>query len=369
MEGGKMQFCLATAPVASNFKIMDERFRDLLARYVRGQCTAEEQQRIHRWYEQIADTELKLDETEKRLMRGRMLAKIRQALPSEDRTAGKHRHIGSHMLMKIAASLLLTAAVGLWLVSGEHFFDMVRRSENAQISGEVIIENETADTRTYPLPDGSTVRLEPSGRIWFSRKFSTGDREVYLAGKAFFDIVKEPARPFVVYSGTIATRVLGTSFFVDATADARKVEVKVITGKVSVFEIAPSGSADKANVSTSTAGNGVVLSPNQKVEYFIDGGHWVTGLVEDPAPVKAIGKETLSFVFSNTLVKDVLADVNERYGIEVVTENEKILGCTFTGDLSQMSLYDMLDVISNSIGATYEVKGTRILMTGKGCNS
>lgn len=362
-----MQFCLATAPVASNFKNMDEKFHDLLARFLRGECTAEEQQRIHRWYEQIADKELQLDEAEKLLIRGRMLAKIRQALPSEDGTARKHRHIGSRMLMKVAASVLLTAAVGLWLVSGEHLFDDGHRSENAQTSGEVIIENQTGDSRTCALPDGSTVRLEPSGRIWFSRKFSTGDREVYLSGKAFFDIVKEPARPFVVYSGTIATRVLGTSFFVDATADARKVEVKVITGKVSVFEIPPNGSGEYADKSTSTGGNGVVLSPNQKVEYFIDGGHWVTGLVEDPAPVKAMGKETFSFVFSNTLIKDVLANINERYGIEVVTENEKILECTFTGDVSQMSLYDMLDLISNSIGSTYEVKGTRILMTGKGC--
>jgi len=33
-----------------------------------------------------------------------------------------------------------------------------------------------------------------------------------------------------------------------------------------------------------------------------------------------------------------------------------------------MTLYDMLDLISNSIGATYEVKGTRILISGKGCD-
>jgi transmembrane sensor len=60
--------------------------------------------------------------------------------------------------------------------------------------------------------------------------------------------------------------------------------------------------------------------------------------------------------------------INERYGIEVVTENEKIYECTFTGDVSRMSLYDLLDVISTAVGSNYEVKGTRILIIGKGCD-
>jgi type II secretory pathway component GspD/PulD (secretin) len=148
------------------------------------------------------------------------------------------------------------------------------------------------------------------------------------------------------------------------------VEVKVITGKVSVFQMIGDRLPKDETPSTieNATTNGVVLSPNQKVEYFIEGGHWVTGLVEDPVPVNPIKKDALSFVFENTSVKAVLADVSKRYGIEVLTENEKIYECTFTGDVSRMSLYDMLDVISNSIGSTYEVRGTRILVSGEGCD-
>lgn len=114
--------------------------------------------------------------------------------------------------------------------------------------------------------------------------------------------------------------------------------------------------------------NGVVLSPNQKVEYYTEENHWVTGLVEKPVPVRSIDEETLSFVFENTPLRTVLTDIQSRFGIEVVTENDSICRCTFTGDVSRMTLYDMLDVISNSIGSTYEVKGTRILISGKGCD-
>ena len=347
---------------------MDKNFHDLLARYVNGNCTAAEIEKINQWYEEIADRELQLDEEEKTLVKARMLANIRQALPA---SRAKRRYLFAYPLAKVAAAVLLLVVCGLWLFTGNDSLPDNRLTEIPKLSGEMIFENQTDEPRQYKLPDGSTVQLEPSGKLQLSRNLLPGKREVYLTGKAFFDIVKDPGRPFYVYTGTVATRVLGTSFFIDAPANASKVEVKVITGKVSVFQITADHTLKNKKPSAKnkhSTTNGVVLSPNQKVEYFIDDDHWVTGLVENPVPVKAIEKETLSFVFDNTSLKEVLADVNERYGIEVVTENEKIYECTFTGDVSMMSLYDMLDVISNSIGSTYEVKGTRILVSGKGCN-
>ena len=350
---------------------MDKSFHNLLVRYVSGNCTAEEIEKVNQWYEEIADRELHLDEGEKKLMKARMLTNIQKALPAYHKPLRKRRYLLAHPLFKVADAVVVLMVCGLWLFTGNDSLPDNSLTEIPKMSGEVIFENQTDDSRLYELPDGSTVQLEPSGKIHFSRNFSAGNREVYLTGKAFFDIVKDPARPFYVYSGTIATRVLGTSFFVDAPANARKVEVKVITGKVSVFQITADRSSKNKKPSTinkHSTTNGVVLSPNQKVEYFIDDDHWVTGLVENPVPVKAIEKETFSFVYDNTPLKAVLEDINERYGIEMVTENEKISDCTFTGNVSRMTLYDMLDVISNSIGSTYEVKGTRILVSGKGCN-
>lgn len=340
-----------------------------MVRYVNGNCTAEEIEKINRWYEEIGDKELQLDEVEKKVMKARMLANIRKALPDHHKPLGKRLYLLAHPLIKVAAAVVLGICC-LWIFADRDSLPHDRITEIPKMSGEMILENQTEENKIYMLPDGSTVQLEFSGKIHFSRNFSAGKREVYLTGKAFFDIVKDPSRPFYVYSGKIATRVLGTSFFVDAPAHSGKVEVKVITGKVSVFQIIEDHSSKnkKPSAVKNAITNGVVLSPNQKVEYFIEGGHWVTGLVEDPVPVKPIEEETLSFVFDNTPLKEVLADVNERYGIEVVTENEKICECTFTGDVSRMELYDMLDVISNSIGSTYEVKGTRILISGKGCN-
>lgn len=347
---------------------MDKKFRDLLARYVSGKCSQEEMEKIHRWYEEIANRDLELNEGEKKAIRARMLSNIQKTLPAG---GVKRRYLFAYPFVKVAAAVLVLMVFGLWLLTDGGLLPDNRVAESIQPAAEVIVENQGDSVRVYPLSDGSEVRLEPFSELRFSRNFSPGKREVYLTGKAFFDIAKDSLRPFYVYTGTVATRVLGTSFFVDAPANALKVEVKVITGRVSVFQIKTDPAAkmeEPSAINKNAMANGVVLSPNQKVEYFIDDDHWVTGLVETPVPVKPIDDYNLSFVYENTDLTTILDNVHERYGIEVVTENEKILKCTFTGDVSKMTLYDMLDVISNSIGSTYEVKGTRILVSGKGCD-
>jgi transmembrane sensor len=62
-------------------------------------------------------------------------------------------------------------------------------------------------------------------------------REVTLTGKAFFEIVKNKEKPFLVYSYGLATKVLGTSFMIDASEENKDIKVEVRTGTVAVFSI------------------------------------------------------------------------------------------------------------------------------------
>ncbi len=349
---------------------MDKDFRDLLVRYLNGRCTPEEIEKVNRWYEEIADNRLHLETEEQQITRTRILSNIRRSLAEYERPTRKHRLMYPKALVRIAAAVAVLMIVGLWRFGAVDSSPSDQLTEALELPDVVTFENETDATRIYSLPDGSTVELSPSSRIQFSGDFSEGSREVTLTGKAFFDIAKDTSRPFYVYSREIATRVLGTSFLVDAPLNGGKLEVQVITGKVAVFQIKPESYSESEGTSTSknSTANGVVLSPNQKVEYYTEEDHWVTGLVESPVPVRSLDEHTLTFVFENATMNAVLADIYFRFGIEVVTENDKVGLCTFTGDVSRMTLYDMLDVISNSIGSTYEVKGTRILMNGPGCD-
>jgi transmembrane sensor len=57
---------------------------------------------------------------------------------------------------------------------------------------------------------------------------------VYLDGEASFEVVTEAAKPFEVYSGALATIVLGTSFTVNDFEQSPYIRVTLHTGKVLV---------------------------------------------------------------------------------------------------------------------------------------
>ncbi|QNE41070.1 DUF4974 domain-containing protein [Hymenobacter sp. NBH84] len=89
---------------------------------------------------------------------------------------------------------------------------------------------------TLRLPDGSRVTLAPQSQLRYPTRFAARSREVYLEGEAFFEVSKNPHRPFRVHSGALVTRVLGTRFNVDARPGAAQVAVSLVEGRVEVLD-------------------------------------------------------------------------------------------------------------------------------------
>lgn len=82
------------------------------------------------------------------------------------------------------------------------------------------------------LSDGTQIKLNSNTAVTFPKSFKNSPvRKVHLDGEAFFEVTKMN-KPFIVYSGEVETRVLGTSF--NIRKDDNNVEVAVVTGKVSV---------------------------------------------------------------------------------------------------------------------------------------
>jgi transmembrane sensor len=228
-------------------------------------------------------------------------------------------------------------------------------------------------TNTSPRPlkiemeEGSIITLQPGSVIHYPAHFLKDKREIFLEGEAFFEVSKNASRPFFVYNKNIVTHVLGTSFNVKMNKETRQLEVSVRSGRVEVYENKPArkSTEDKKD-------NGVILLPNQKVTYNPDTRQFVSSLADTPLPIidefKTEKTAPVNFVFEATPLKTVLTYLEKSYGIEIVPENESIYKCQFTGDVSQQDLYTRLDIICQAVQATYEVKGTKILIKGNGCN-
>lgn len=335
-------------------------FHQLLQRYKEGKCSIAEIQKINEWFDKISDDDLELKEWEKAQFENRIFLNMRQSLSG----AKEKRKVKSPAfnILKIAAGLSIIVLVAYLLIDRKAIAPTEKLSEVQSSSELREYKNTTQNILVVELPDGSAVELQPDAGIYYSKKWNGQKREVHLVGEAFFEVVKDARKPFYVYGGKIVTKVLGTSFSVNAPEYAERIEVAVRTGTVSVYE-----DAIQSNPASNLTGvRGVVLTPNERVEYFVKDKHWVTSLVEKPKPLPStiIAEE---FVFSDTPMKKILGSIERNYDIDIIVENEATYLCAFTGDVSRMELYDMLEVVCKSIGATYEVKGTKILITGNGC--
>ena len=102
------------------------------------------------------------------------------------------------------------------------------------------------------LPDGSSVWLNAGSRLTYDSLYGTTLREVTLSGEAYFDVVKNPKKPFIIHTGKINIRVLGTVFNVKSYPGDRTIETSLIKGSIEVSF--PSQPSKK-----------IILKPNQKL--------------------------------------------------------------------------------------------------------
>lgn len=362
------------------------RYTELLQKYLKGTILPDEQAELFRLTNEenvedllagsinsdwntgnLAETDMPAETAEKIAL---------NILASEEDTnrlvIGTHR---SRWFSRLAvAAIFLLVALGGVFVYFHSLKDADKTAFEAYIPKSSFKKiNNTGQSVEVFLEDGSMVRLKPNSSLSYPEHFVTDKREVYLTGEAFFEVAKNPNKPFLVYYNNIVTRVLGTSFSIKTNQNTNNVEVSVRTGRVQVSEntLLTKGSSSKETARS------VILVPNQKTLYnpsrhdfevtLADTIHSLPGN-HDIDKYARNGSASGSFVFEKaTSLKQIFAQLEAVYGIEIIAENENIYNCVFTGDISTQEMLRKLNIVCLTIGASYEVKGTKILVTGKGC--
>lgn len=87
------------------------------------------------------------------------------------------------------------------------------------------------------LPDGTVAWLSPCSRLRFAASFNEKDRQVELEGATFFDVAKNPDKPFVVSAKQYRVRVLGTKFNISAYASSPEFETDLVEGAVHIYDV------------------------------------------------------------------------------------------------------------------------------------
>ncbi len=334
-------------------------FRDLLRRYLDDECTPQEAQLVEQLYDLIGDPRTPLEWSDSEDLEAEIWAKIEaETFAKNDDIIKLKKYNGLKIkylawIGRVAAAVV---AVGLlaWWWSQSHTINNSTYKE---------IVNKTNKVMQIKTEDGSNITLQPDSRLRYPEHFEPNKREIFLEGVAFIQVVPNPDKPFLVQTGDVVTKVLGTSFWVRNTEGGKYVEVEVKTGRVSVFN------KKLINATRKELGTeGVVLTPNQKVQYIAKNEVFVTGLVAQPQILENVAKkEPIQFKFNDTPLSEVVKRLELAYGIKIVLSSDLLNNCPLTADLTKQPLFEKLALICGSLNAAFEIKGTTILISGRGC--
>jgi ferric-dicitrate binding protein FerR (iron transport regulator) len=192
---------------------------------------------------------------------------------------------------------------------------------------------------TVTLEDGSRVSLNGGSRLRYisSRR---GDRDVYLEGEAYFEVVHNEKRPFRVHAKRGVIRDIGTRFSVRAYENQQGVEVAVVEGVVAL-------SAD--SVST-----GVELKAGDLGVLTAAG---VATVAHPPSLDGYVGFASGTLVLDKMMLRDVASQLERWYGVSVTVEDSLLATRPVVARFNGQTITQALDAITLALGARYELRG------------
>lgn len=222
------------------------------------------------------------------------------------------------------------------------------------------------------LIDGTKVWINAGSRLRFPNKFGGTTRDVWLEGEAFFEVEKNPGKPFFVHTSNINIRVLGTSFNVRAYPEEELIETTLLEGAVSLQKTNDNGELDKEIVN---------LKPNHKAVYFKSKNAYVTEslikeikqplevrkiLVSEPvdAEIASSWKEG-KLIFENEKFINIVPQLERYYDVKISVKDETLHDVRYTGTIKKISIEQTIKALQLTTPFNYEIKDSLILITSK----
>lgn len=198
----------------------------LIEKYLNGEASMAEKKWLENWYLSFdkADDWLQEDTAAAAEIKAELRQSIRGKIAGAAQITAVNKQV---FVMKKKRRLMWAAALLLLLGSGALTY-LLRTP--AKIMETMMA---TGRSRIVALPDGSVAWLQAGSNIRYAKNFNGAIREVLLEGEAQFDIAAN-AHPFVVHSGNLSTRVLGTIFNIRAYPGIDSISITVLQGKVQV---------------------------------------------------------------------------------------------------------------------------------------
>lgn len=299
---------------------------NLILKFIKGNYSKEEFQQVKAIFqekesENSLETHLQLhwddcdesslgDEAEFDRIMNRVLSVVdsetRQPLKIKQPFNAKRFFIG---FSRVAAVLLIPLLVSL-------FFVFRHAQPNSALFADNVVKVSRGVVSYLHLPDGTQVWLNSGSRLTYSNTFNKESRNVTLEGEAYFEVTKNPKKPFIVQGKEVAVKVLGTKFDVKSYTEDAAVVVTLLEGSVHL--------SDVKNLSSSP----LLLKPDERATFMKENNKLIVSKVN--------AKNACEWIHGNLIFDDeelgqIVKCLEREYNITIKVQDREINQLRFYG--------------------------------------
>ena len=329
------------------------KYWELLIKLNDGSIKAEELADLETWKENNIDT---FQEFEKILQ----ATEVHGQTPAFDPQENWHElqtmikinaESASGKTVRIFPWLVRVAAAIIMVIGLTYIFYYYPSTTKESLVLQTMVSTDISTQKTVVLPDGSIVSLNRNSELLYPETFDSDSRTIYLKGEAFFEVAPNKDKPFMIYSGSTKTTVLGTSFNLRAYSKEDEVKLTVVTGKVA-FTLAD----DKEGVIVTPGNMGMLVNSTKQI---------ASGVNTD---LNFLSWKTKQLSFNGNALSELIESLEKHYDAQIVIDEDATGLCTFTGDFSETDLENALRIITKATGTSFRFADGQYIIMGKGCN-
>lgn len=354
--------------------------KQLLQKYLDGQCTPEEHRLLLNWFYSIEDDQSQeTSDTERIQSLGRSKSIVMDQLDVTSDSNPVRKMFDWKRFSVAAAVIVLVSIATLYFVknniqlkevhlaaqipdsTGTYKNDILpgssyaylsykgKKSEikdhqlsksNVPHSSNYFVEVPNAGTYKLELEDGTLVWLNSSSTLDYPDAFGVKERRVKLTGEAYFEVKKDKNRPFRIEVEGSTVEVLGTSFNINAYAD--QVNTTLVEGKVKILK----GNHEHE------------LLPGE--EALIKGDEIK---IQQTDVSKHIAWQRGEFYFDGNNLQDILSQIARWYDVEIINAEALTLNSSYKGSLSrELKLSEILNSLAYVTKKKFEIDGRKVII-------
>lgn len=266
--------------------------------------------------------------------------------------------------LRLMKPLLAAACILAVIITGVLF--LKQETAVADAGKDNIVSTKKGSKSYTVLPDGTQVWLNSDTKISYGKSFGSGSREVTLTGEAYFDVVKDPSRPFIVHTSAMDIKVLGTAFNVSAYENDTYTEATLIHGAVEVslhkyqdkkVMLRPFEKVSVQNVLNTAVQKKLARAPEEQVftlskinKAALDSGAAETQWVKN------------RLVFTDNTLEEIAARLARWYDVNITITDSALKQTRYSAGLDDVTLEQVMQSLKLTGGFNYSINNKNVII-------